>query len=314
MNGDGEQQPADSGVAGARRRRALTALVALGVVVPLGAAGWLVWHQAGDTDGTARGSAPTLVPGPSGSSAPDGSNSGGGKPGRGAEHGKLPLHGRTVVLDPGHNPHNRQHSAEISRSVDIGKGKTACDTEGASTRSGYPEAEFTLDLAHRVRTALEKQGAEVQLTHNGRGRYGPCVDERAQIGNESDADAAVSLHADGAPPQDRGFHVIMPARVREGKADTTAITGPAHRFGRQLRTAFRQSTGERPADYLGDGNGLDTRGDLGGLNLSTVPKVFLECGNMRNERDAKQLTDPKWRATAARGITTGVIEFLGREK
>lgn len=312
MNGHDERPPAGSRP-GTGRRRGLTALVALGVVVPLGAAGWLVWHQSRGGDDTARGAAPTLVPGPSGSSAPGRGESGAGKHGSGPGHGKLPLHGRTVVLDPGHNPHNRQHSQEISRSVDIGKGKTACDTEGASTRSGYPEARFTLDLAHRVRTALEKQGAKVQLTHNGQARYGPCVDERARIGNDADADAAVSLHADGAPEQDRGFHVIMPARVREGKADTTDITGPSHRLGRQLRAAFRQSTGERPADYLGDGKGLDTRGDLGGLNLSTVPKVFLECGNMRNDRDAAQLTDPKWRATAARGVASGVTDFLDRE-
>jgi N-acetylmuramoyl-L-alanine amidase len=52
------------------------------------------------------------------------------------------------------------------------------------------------------------------------------------------------------------------------------------------------------------------RGDLGGLNLSTVPKVFIECGNMRNARDAASLTDPAWRQDAAEGIADGLTAFL----
>jgi N-acetylmuramoyl-L-alanine amidase len=37
--------------------------------------------------------------------------------------------------------------------------------------------------------------------------------------------------------------------------------------------------------------GLISRSDLGGLNLSHVPKVFIECGNMRNATDEAMLRD-----------------------
>ncbi|MDF4250397.1 N-acetylmuramoyl-L-alanine amidase [Streptomyces sp. WMMB303] len=228
----------------------------------------------------------------------------------GPHGGKTPLRGKVIVVDPGHNPHNRDQPGKISRSVDIGTGKKECDTTGTATNSGYSEAEFTLALAHRVRTELRKRGATVKFTHDGEEPYGPCVDERAEKGNRAHADAAVSLHADGAPSGSRGFHVILPASVHRGGADTRAIAGPSRRLGTDLRDAFREATGERPANYLGNGEGLDTRGDLGGLNLSTVPKVFLECGNMRDPADAALLTSGKWREKAARGIADGISAFL----
>ncbi|MBE9499020.1 N-acetylmuramoyl-L-alanine amidase [Streptomyces sp. GKU 257-1] len=229
----------------------------------------------------------------------------------GSRGGKSPLRGKVIVIDPGHNPHNRDQPGKISRSVDIGTGKKECDTTGTATNSGYSEAEFTLALAHRVRTELRKRGATVKFTHDGEEPYGPCVDdERAKRGNRAHADAAVSLHADGAPGGSRGFHVILPASVHRGDADTRAVAGPSKRLGTDLRAAFRKATGERPANYLGNGEGLDTRDDLGGLNLSTVPKVFLECGNMRDAADAALLTSRKWREKAARGVADGITAFL----
>ena len=53
-----------------------------------------------------------------------------------------------------------------------------------------------------------------------------------------------------------------------------------------MRNRFTRDTGMPYSNYIGDGTALDVRSDLGGLNLSTVPKVFIECGNMRNATDA----------------------------
>lgn len=221
-----------------------------------------------------------------------------------------PLAGRTVVIDPGHNPHNNRHIGEISQLVDIGTEKKRCDTTGTATNDGYPEAEFTLDVARRVRTLLERQGATVRLTQNGNRPWGPCIDERARFGNQAHADAVVSVHADGAPAGARGFHVILPASVHEGDADTRRIVQPSRQLGEALARDYQQATGFGPAAYAGGGGGLDVRDDLGGLNLSSVPKVFIECGNMRNLEDAAKLTDSAWRTRAADGIAQGITHFL----
>ncbi|KPC64221.1 hypothetical protein ADL27_61175 [Streptomyces sp. NRRL F-6602] len=71
-----------------------------------------------------------------------------------------------------------------------------------------------------------------------------------------------------------------------------------------------QRTGSAPSNYIGGGTGLDVRDDLGGLNLSTVPKVFVECGNMRDAQDAALLKDAGWRQKAALGMADGITLHL----
>nr|WP_258036431.1 N-acetylmuramoyl-L-alanine amidase [Streptomyces sp. SM10] len=223
-----------------------------------------------------------------------------------------PLTGRTVVIDPGHNPTNRDHTREINTQVDIGTGRKECDTTGTATDSGYAEARFTLDVSRRLRTLLEEQGAKVVLTQDGDRPFGPCVDERARIGNKERADAVVSVHADGSAAGNRGFHVILPAAVSGGGADTAKIVAPSRELGERIAGNFVHVTGSAPSNYIGDGTGLDTRDDLGGLNLSTVPKVFIECGNMRDPEDAALLTSEGWRRKAALGIAGGIGSYLKR--
>ncbi|MEV1051441.1 N-acetylmuramoyl-L-alanine amidase [Streptomyces sp. NPDC049887] len=257
--------------------------------------------------GTAPSAAPSgAAPAPRGSDTPE-TPSGDAKP---ATPGRGPLAGRVVVIDPGHNPGNFRHAREINRHVDIGTNSKECDTTGTATNDGYTEAAFTLDVSHRLRTLLEKQGATVRFTQDGDRPYGPCVDERARIGNAAGADAVVSIHADGSGSGNRGFHVIHPALVKRGAADTTEIVGPSRELAERIAGKFVQATGSAPANYIGGATGLDERGDLGGLNLSTVPKVFVECGNMRDAKDAALLRSSQWRQKAAQGIAEGITTYL----
>ena len=66
------------------------------------------------------------------------------------------------------------------------------------------------------------------------------------------------------------------------------------------RAALR-GVGLRVANYIAGGDGLDFRSDLGTLNLSDIPTVMVELGNMRNPVDAKRMTSRAGRATYARG-------------
>ncbi|WP_228447029.1 N-acetylmuramoyl-L-alanine amidase [Streptomyces paludis] len=305
-------------------RNRLTVTVA--ALVPTALAGALVWQGvsgAGENDGgppTARAAVSPAVPTPPQSPADD--LPGGGDPTAPTSPPATPdtstaptaptgpLAGKVVVLDPGHNPRNREHTAEINKKVDIGTTTKECDTTGTSTNAGYQEAEFTLDVTHRLRDLLVAEGATVTLTYDNDRPFGPCIDERARIGNNAKADAVLSVHADGSAAGNRGFHVILPALVKGGGADTSAIVGPSRELGERIVGNFARETGSAPANYLGGGTGLDVRSDLGGLNLSTVPKVFIECGNMRDSKDAALLTNAEWRQKAARGLASGISGFL----
>lgn len=312
--------------------RRSTLVVAAAAIAPACLAGWVLTEVlgggAGDDSRPPRivmplsasapapaAAAPTATP----SAPPAASPAPGAAPGAAppATPGTGPaakgLAGRTVVIDPGHNTGNFKHTTEINRQVDIGTNRKECDTTGTTTNSGYMEAEFTMDVSRRLRTVLEAKGIKVVFTHEaGKERpFGPCIDERARIGNEAAADAVVSVHADGVSAGNRGFHVILPAKVKGGGADTAKIIAPSRQLGERIAGNFARTTGSAPANYLGSGTGLVVRDDLGGLNLSTRPKVFIECGNMRDAKDAAQLSSPEWRQKAAQGIADGIVGFLG---
>ncbi|WP_046728327.1 N-acetylmuramoyl-L-alanine amidase [Streptomyces humi] len=288
-----------------RRPRRAPVAVGLAALVPGALLGWVVYEGVGKPGGSDAG----RTGGSTTRSAPASASDDAKVPSPTAP--ALPLKGKVVVVDPGHNPGNFQHTSEINQKVDIGTNWKECDTTGTSTNAGYSEARFTLDVAHRLRTLLERQGATVKLTHDGdRPAWGPCVTRRAQIGNDAHADAAISIHADGAPEGDRGFHVILPASVHAGGADTRPIVASSRTLGERVEKDFAAVTGSAPSNYVGGGTGLDVRKDLGGLNLSTVPKVFIECGNMRDSTDAARLTSGAWRQKAAQGISDGITGFL----
>jgi N-acetylmuramoyl-L-alanine amidase len=129
----------------------------------------------------------------------------------------------------------------------------------------------------------------VVLTRTSDTGVGPCVTERAALGNEVHANAAVSIHADGGPPGGRGFAILEP--VADGI--NNAIVRPSAVLGADLRAAFAAGTGEPVSSYDGV-NGNQPHDDLAGLNLSTAPKVFIECANMRNAADAALVTSARW--------------------
>jgi N-acetylmuramoyl-L-alanine amidase len=210
----------------------------------------------------------------------------------------LPLQGKTIVIDPGHNGANWSHPAEINRLVDAGGFRKACDTTGTSTNGGYTEAAYTFDVALRLARILRRDGATVVLTRRSNDGVGPCIDERAAIGNRAHADAAISIHADGGPSDGRGFHVIYKPNAPDSR-----------RLALAVRRAFAAGTGEPYSTYVGR-DGLDVRTDLGGLNRSTVPKVLIETANMRNGDDARLLESPTYRQREAVALARGLERFV----
>ena len=216
-----------------------------------------------------------------------------------------PLAGLTINVDPGHNPGNAAHAREINRLVTAGPIHKACDTTGAATNAGWPEAAFTGDLATRVARRLRALGAAVTFTRaNGSPAWGPCITGRAAIGNR--ADVAISLHADGNLGRGaRGFHVIRPGFVR-GYTGDIALRSSA--LATRLRDQLLTLKVIPPSNYIGHA-GIDARTDLGGLTLSDVPKVFLEAGNMRDARDARVLTSPRERERIAAAVAAAIVAW-----
>ena len=217
------------------------------------------------------------------------------------------LAGKVVVIDAGHNGGNYSHSNEINQLVDAGNGVTKqCDTTGTGSFDGYPEYAFTLSLAQQLQATLQAAGAQVVMVRSDSSGWGPCITERARIGNDARADLAISIHGDGNDtPGARGFHVLVPVATSQN----AGMVPTAQRFGSLLRDAFG-ATGMPVSNYLGS-NGVMYRGDLGGLNLSVIPKVFIECGNMHNPEDLALMRSDAFQRNAANAIATAMGNLFG---
>jgi N-acetylmuramoyl-L-alanine amidase len=214
--------------------------------------------------------------------------------------------GKTIVVDAGHNGANRLYPNIINQLVFIGTKFITCDTTGTGSR-GLTESAYNLDVALRLQAVLQSAGARVVMTRTNDNGVGPCINERAAIGNRAHADVGISIHADGGPTGGRGFHVIFPQYIR---GLTDGIYANSVRLAYDVRAAYAAFTPMPFATYIGTRNGLSERNDLGGLNLSQVPKVFIETGNMKNATDINLLLSPVFRQQAAGAIAFALAAYL----
>jgi N-acetylmuramoyl-L-alanine amidase len=216
-----------------------------------------------------------------------------------------PLAGMVVGIDPGHNGGNFSDPGFINHPVWNGRESEACDTTGTETDGGYTEARFNFDVATYLRAYLLREGAKVVMTRRTNHGVGPCIDRRAQILDRAHADVAIDIHADGGPASGRGVAILTP--VADGPDDK--VIAASRRFGRILLHRYTALTGIPVSNYDGT-DGFAPRDNLAGLNLTTVPKVLIECVNMRNPADAARLVKPAFQRVAAKSMAEAITGFL----
>jgi N-acetylmuramoyl-L-alanine amidase len=211
----------------------------------------------------------------------------------------------TVGVDPGHNGLNYAYPQVVDSKIWNGREYEACNTTGTQTDAGYSEAQFNWNVSRYLEADLEAEGARVVLTRSSNDGVGPCVNRRAQIMNGAHVDVAIAIHADGGPPDGRGFAILEP--VADGPNDP--VIESSDLFGRIVRNEFSSVTGMPASTYDGT-DGVTERDDLAGLNLTTVPYVLIECGNMRNAVDAGMLTTTSFQQLAATALAMSITVFL----
>jgi N-acetylmuramoyl-L-alanine amidase len=228
-------------------------------------------------------------------------------PPAGPRHGVLA--GKVVGIDPGHNGRNYADPSFINHLIWNGREEETCDTTGTATDGGYTEARFNWNVASYLIADLRAEGARVILTRHSNDGVGPCVTTRSQIINRAHANIAIDIHADGGPPDGRGFAILEP--VADGPNDRVIAASKA--FGRELRQRYLAVTRMPESTYDGI-NGINYRRDLAGLNLTRVPKVLIECGNMRNATDAALLVRPSFQRLVAKAFGEAITSFLTRRR
>jgi N-acetylmuramoyl-L-alanine amidase len=216
-----------------------------------------------------------------------------------------PLTGKIIGIDPGHNGLNRTDPAFLDHQIWNGREWEACDTTGTQTAGGYTEARFNWNVAMYLRADLIKMGARVVMTRTSNDGIGPCVNTRTRILNQAYANVSIDIHADGGPSSGRGFTVLEP--VADGP--NNKVINSSARFGRDVHAMMLRYTKMPVSDYYGH-DGYISRNDLAGLNLTTVPKVLIETGNMKNAADAALLVKSSVQRSIAAALAAAIIKFL----
>jgi N-acetylmuramoyl-L-alanine amidase len=220
----------------------------------------------------------------------------------------LPLKGKIVGIDPGHNGLNKDYPAYLAKQVWNGREWEGCDTTGTQTDAAHPftEALFNWHVASYLKADLLKDGAKVVMTRPSNSGHGPCVDKRSFIINNAHANVAVDIHADGAYCAGcRGFALLEP--VADGPNDK--VIHSSRTLGADIKAAMLALKRMPVSNYDGT-KGISYRDDLAGLNLTKVPKILIEVGNMKNATDARLLGSPTFQQQVARALLNAIIKFL----
>lgn len=267
-------------------RKNATVVVALIVALALGALGVVTWvaarHLAPPADKTLT-PAPTLTtattPTPTETPSPTATSS---------------LAGLDVLLDPGHSG----ALVGAGRQVPDGRGRFKdCNNSGTATDSGYPEHTFNWEVATRLRTILEAEGATVTLTRDDDTSMGPCVDARGQA--SAGHDVVISIHANGSTSRAiKGYFALVsspPLNEVQGEPSLALARALLHALGEAGFTPSRSYPDQ-----------ISTRSDIAGLNFAQAPSVLMELGEMRNPEEAALMSSPDGQQRYAEALAEGL--------
>ena len=215
----------------------------------------------------------------------------------------LPLEGHIICLDPGHcvtEEAGKGYREPVSPLSDETKPRYLSGTRGAS----LTEEQLNLQVALKLRDALEALGAEVVMTREVSEISLPNT-ERCRIANESGADVHVHIHADGSESTSaNGVSVLIPDGDLLG---TPSIVEESARLGQLMVDCVSEATGAK-------NRGTVPRSDLTGLNFSEIPSVFIEMGFMSNPEEDALLSSGEYQDKIVAGMANSLLDWYGAER
>ena len=206
---------------------------------------------------------------------------------------------QTVVLDPGHS------SVVASGTEPLGPGSTenkAADTSGTSgTVSGLTEYELNRTVSQKLRTELQNRGYTVLMTRESNDVPVSCI-ERADVANNSDADAFVRIHANGS--EDSSAKGAMTICITPDNPFYPALYEQARALSDCIINNLSEVTGC-------ENDGVWETDSMSGNNWSQVPATIVEMGYMTNpDEDALMATDD-YQNKIVKGIADGIDQYFG---
>jgi N-acetylmuramoyl-L-alanine amidase len=222
-----------------------------------------------------------------------------------------------VMIDPGHGGYD----------------------PGTQSSAGVAEKDLALQIATRLKAALEARGIRAELTRST--DVFISLAERTRIANSAGADLFVSIHLNSSPNADTtGIEVyylnnttdratIRLARMENGGAD--GYGAPDASNLNYILTDLRQNYKASEAASLAKMIDAETVADLdAGLGLDVnplgakmgpfyvlvgahMPAVLVECGFMSNAAEADRLASTQYQEVMAAAIATAVVHYFNAD-
>lgn len=186
--------------------------------------------------------------------------------------------------------------------LDAGHGGVDGGVVGRVT--GEKESDLNLQIAYRLKTALEDKGFEVVMTRKTRGGlYGLAtkgfkrrdMQARRDIIQREKPSYVISLHQNFYPSKSqRGAQVFYNAEYDTHRAFAEYVQA-------ELNDLYEKENVKKR---------MASKGDLYMLQCSKAPTVLVECGFLSNALDEALITSPAWQERIAGAIASGVMRFL----
>jgi len=226
--------------------------------------------------------------------------------------------------------HERRHFLVM---IDPGHGGYDPGTESSA---GVMEKDLALQIATRLKAALEARGIRAELTRSS--DVFISLAERTRIANRAGADLFVSIHLNSSPNTDTtGIEVyylnnttdratIRLARMENGVADSYGAPDASNLnyILTDLRQNYKASEAVSVARMIDAQTVADLDAGLG-LNVNALgakmgpfyvlvgahmPAVLVECGFMSNAAEAARLASPDYQDVLASATATAVAHYF----
>lgn len=207
-----------------------------------------------------------------------------------------------IAIDPGHQGNWVDMSEPEAMAPGSSETKAKATTGTTGRFTGIPEYQLNLDISLMLAEELRSRGYEVVLAREDNDTAISNA-ERAIKANESGADFAIRIHANGSDNSSANGALTM-----VGSPNNPYI-GHLFEKSNELATdvlnSYVAETGLANA-------GMQQVDNMTGLNWSTIPSIILEMGFMTNESDDRNMADPGFREKMVEGIANGIEVYYSK--